>query len=128
MNRSFDLERILLRLYEAATDRDISFFESLISQQEGVLTIGTDPHEWWTGYEAIMKERQSGDTNPTQINIIPGQPTGFVEGSVGWVADCPTFRMNDGSEIPFRLTAVFHLEGNEWKLVQQHVSIGVPNQ
>jgi hypothetical protein len=35
--------------------------------------------------------------------------------------------MPDGQEIPCRLTGVLRLEGGEWKVIQSHASIGVPN-
>jgi ketosteroid isomerase-like protein len=34
----------------------------------------------------------------------------------------------DGTEIEFRMTAVFHNENGQWKVVQQHASVGVPNE
>jgi hypothetical protein len=30
--------------------------------------------------------------------------------------------------MPFRVTAVLHKENGEWKMVQGHVSFGVPNE
>jgi hypothetical protein len=29
---------------------------------------------------------------------------------------------------PFRLTAVFYRDGGEWRMVQAHFSLGVPNE
>ena len=60
--------------------------------------------------------------------IIDGAPEAYSEGSVGWVADHPKFKLADGTEIPLRLTAVFHKENNDWKFVQWHFSVGVPNE
>jgi hypothetical protein len=34
----------------------------------------------------------------------------------------------DGQVVPFRLTAVFHREGQAWRMVQAHFSVGVPNE
>ena len=52
----------------------------------------------------------------------------YSEGNVGWVADRPTFRLPDGTQIPFRSTIVFRKEDGEWKVIQQHISIAVPNE
>jgi ketosteroid isomerase-like protein len=30
--------------------------------------------------------------------------------------------------VPFRLTAVFRREANGWKIIQQHLSIGIRNE
>ena len=46
---------------------------------------------------------------------------------VGWVADRPKFVLADGTEASFRWTAVFHQDGGEWKMIQGHASLGVPN-
>ena len=43
-------------------------------------------------------------------------------------ADRPKFRLPDGTEIPLRMTFVFVREEGEWKVAQQHISIGVPNE
>jgi len=34
----------------------------------------------------------------------------------------------DGRRVPVRLTAVLHQEDGDWKAVQSHASIGVPNE
>jgi hypothetical protein len=39
-----------------------------------------------------------------------------------------SFRIPDGTEIPFRNSAVFLQEDGEWKLVHAHASIGVRNE
>ena len=61
------------------------------------------------------------------VTFIPGDLQCYREGSVGWTADRPTLRLPGGAEIPLRMTTVFHQEGGEWKMVQFHTSIGVPN-
>ncbi len=52
----------------------------------------------------------------------------YREDMVGWVADQGTSTLPDGSEVPFRLTAVFHQENGDWKLIQEHASLGVSNE
>ena len=56
----------------------------------------------------------------------PGDIQAFREGSVGWVAGRGYFEM-EGKRVPVRITAVLHQEDGEWKAVQTHSSIGVPN-
>ncbi len=38
------------------------------------------------------------------------------------------FDFPDGTKIPFRLTAVFHQEDGEWKLVQSQTSVDGRNE
>jgi hypothetical protein len=52
---------------------------------------------------------------------------GFREGTVGWAAGRGFFEMETG-RVPVRLTAVLHQEDGDWKAVQVHASIGVPNE
>jgi len=62
------------------------------------------------------------------IAIVGSDPMAYSEGTVGWVADRPRFRLDDGTESPIRLTAMFHKEQGAWKMVHFHVSVGVPNE
>ncbi|HEX5851126.1 MAG TPA: nuclear transport factor 2 family protein, partial [Rubrobacter sp.] len=52
----------------------------------------------------------------------------FVEGTVGWASSRFSWRRTDDREIPMRWSAVFPREDGEWKLVQAHASVGVPNE
>jgi SnoaL-like protein len=116
----------VLRLYEAFSRGDADLMERLTSRREGLVFIGTDPNEWWEEIALIrrMLQAQAG----AGITVLPGEVRAYREGSVGWVADRGTFKLPDGSEVPFRLTAVFHQEDGDWKLIQQHASIGVSNE
>jgi hypothetical protein len=53
-----------------------------------------------------------------------GNPEAFREGTVGWVADWLTLTLPNGTGVPVRVTAVFHWENGDWKLVQYHGSLG----
>ncbi len=131
MEHSDELRDLTLRFYEAATTGDLSFFDRHVSRQEGTVFIGTDPNEWWEGFEAFVEAMRAqveamGDGG---LQIAAGQLQAYREGSVGWVIDRDaSFRLPDGREIPFRSTLVFRREDGEWKLVHLHSSIGVSNE
>mgnify|MGYP001566902719 CR=1 FL=1 len=126
MIRSKELENLLLDLYKSSIAGDLNFFQELILNDDDVLTIGTDPHEYWLGYSTIIEARSKiGDL--ASFQITPGDILAFTEGSVGWVADQPTLRLPNGTTTIFRFTAVFVNKVGKWQLAQQHVSIGVPN-
>src|SRR5215208_2847532 len=74
---------------------------------------------------ARTQEEAIGDGG---LQIVPSQLQAYREGSVGWVIDSESFRLPDGTEIPFRNTAIFHQEDGEWKLVHAHASIGARNE
>jgi hypothetical protein len=128
MEKSPELEALLMSFYEALTEGDISYIKNITSRRDGVLMIGTDPNEWWADYDTIIRVNEAQIKEMGGIPVEAGDPQAFTEGSVGWVADQALIRLADGPDIPFRLTGVLHKENNEWKMVQWHVSIGVPNE
>ena len=71
---------------------------------------------WLSALEALLVER----------GLITRDA--YREGSVGWMGDRAAWRLQDGTEVPFRLTAIFHKENGDWKIVQFHTSVGVPNE
>ena len=128
MEQSTELKELYLRSCEAQSSGDYSFFERHFSQKDGVLAIGTDPTEWWAGYATITKVFEAQLKEMDGIQILANTPQAYCDGSIGWVADRPTIKLPDGTEMPFRLTAVFQKEQNDWKIVQWHVSTGVSNE
>ena len=128
MEQSTELKELYLRICEAQSSGDYSFFERCFSQKDGVLAIGTDPTEWWAGYATITKVFTAQLKETGGLQILADTPQAYSDSSIGWVAGKPTLRLPDGTEIPFRLTAVFQKEQDSWKIVQWHVSIGISNE
>ena len=129
MEQSDELRDLTLRLYEATTSGDLPFFERHVSRQEGAVFVGTDPNEWWEGFEAFVEAMRAQSEAMGGMQIVAGQLQAYQEGSIGWVIDRDaSFRMPDGTEIPFRNTVVFRREDGEWKLVHEHASIGIRNE
>lgn len=131
MQDSTELKKLVHGWYEIVAKGDITFTERAISRKADVLVIGTDPKEWWVGYDTIVRvfqtqfEEMGGGSG---LQFLPGDTLAHSEGDVGWIADQPTLRIPDGPEIPMRFTAVCRREDGEWKIVQLHASIGVPNE
>ncbi len=130
MEQSGELRDLAVRFYEAVNAGDFSLVERHVSRQEGAVFVGTDPNEWWEGYEALVEamraqEEAIGGDGP---QIVPEQIQAYREGSVGWVVDRDTFRLPNGKEVPFRTTFLFLQEDGEWKLVHAHASVGVKNE
>ncbi len=131
MEQSDELRDLTLRFYEAVTTGDLSFLERHVSRQEEAVFVGTDPNEWWEGFEAFVEamraqaEAMGGDG----LQVVSGQLRAYRQGSVGWTIDGDaSFRLPDGTEIPFRNSAVYLQEDGEWKLIHAHTSIGVRNE
>jgi hypothetical protein len=128
MKKSDELRELTLRSYEALTGGGHAFYTATMSQQDGVLAIGSDPSEWWAGYDTITSVFKAQIEEMSGITIIDSDPQTYSDGSVGWSADSFMVRFPDGTEVPFRVTMVFHQEQGEWKIVQWHGSIGIPNE
>ena len=128
MEPSTELKSLYLRICAALSSGDDSFFERCFSQEDGVLAIGTDPTEWWAGYTNITRVFKAQLKETGGFQILADTPHAYCEGSIGWVAGRPALKLPDGTEMPVRLTAVFHKEQNSWKIVQWHFSIGIANE
>jgi hypothetical protein len=91
--------------------------------------IGSDPNEWWEGFEAFVEAMRAQSEAMGGMQIVPGELQAYREGNVGWSIDRDaSFQLPDGTEIPFRNSCLFHQEDGEWKLIHGHTSIGVRNE
>jgi hypothetical protein len=127
MKASDELREMTVRCLEAFT-ADVDYLTRHISQRDEVLAIGTDPEEWWAGHGTIAEIFKAQSEAMQEMAIVGIEPEAYSEGSVGWAAVQPIFRLPDGTELPFRLTLVYHQEDGAWKIVQWHASLGVANE
>lgn len=127
MEHSPELRDLVLRLYEALASGDASFIDSHFSVAEGARGVGTDPGEWWQGPALADAWKEQLKAMGGRMPLVAGEPEAYVEGTVGWAADQPTLQLPGGA-VPTRLTLVFHREEGDWKLIQAHGSLGVPNE
>jgi hypothetical protein len=126
--RSPEIEQVLRETIEAMVRSDLDEIGRRTSRNACVLSIGSDPGEWAEGYDEIMGVfRDSTPEGELGVTVSVYDAKAFCEGSVGWVASHGYFEMQ-GERVPVRFTAVVHQEDGEWKAVQSHASIGVPNE
>lgn len=127
MERSAELERIIAAWFESVARGDVSWAQRHISRDGAVRLVGTDPDEWLQGERvADFLEEEVASMGGTAA-VEPGEPEAYVEGSVGWGITRPRITFPDGRSVSPRWSAVFHREDGEWRLVQVHASVGVPN-
>lgn len=129
MEPSPELRDLTESLYQAMMTGDASFIATF-SRQPGVLCIGTDPAEWWSDSPTLERvmSAQLREMGAGGVRVVAGNPQAYQEGSVGWAADQPTIQMPDGTKMPARITLVAHREGDVWKIVQAHISVGARNE
>ena len=118
---------IVVAAFEDYSSETASSIERHTSRAEEVRLIGTDPDEWFEGEQVariLAREAQDPSFKVSSLDELQV----FVEGSVGWASARPVWILDGGSEVPSRWTAVFHREDGEWKMVQAHTSVGVPDR
>jgi hypothetical protein len=76
--------------------------------------------------ETLRLWRESLPDAKLQLHASLDDVDAFREGGVGWAAGRGWFDV-EGRRVPVRMTAVLHQEDGDWKIVQTHASIGVPN-
>jgi ketosteroid isomerase-like protein len=121
MDESASAREAWLGFCERLTASDADSFDDFVAA-DAKLIIGTAPGEW---VEDRPQMRFGFETEG--FSMRPGEPTAYEEGSMAWVADEPTIEGPDGSSVPARLTAVMRMDGDRWKIVHAHFSVGVPD-
>jgi adenylate cyclase len=124
---SEEIRRVVHRWLVANTEGDADAVMARISEQPGMLAVGSDNEEWWHAAERAVWRRQIEESGG--FPLAWDEIEAWEEGSVGWAATRMTIRPLDGSgdTSHVRATYVLHLERGEWKLVQVHWSLGRSN-
>lgn len=128
MESSNELKDLALEAYAALGRGDSAFFEACFARHASLVAIGTDPQEWWAGYDNVIRVFKTQMKEIGRFSIEGAQPQAYREGSLGWAADRPTFRLADGTVFTVRMSVVFHQETAGWKIVHWHASLGTANE
>jgi ketosteroid isomerase-like protein len=128
MERSQEVEGAIQRLLDAIGSADFEAATELLSPRPEILLLGTDPEEWWSGYETVSRVMQEQLKEMQGIRIDASDVSGYADGDVGWGSARARYSMPDGTGNEVRMTAVFRREDGRWRLMQGHSSIGVPNK
>ena len=129
MQPNAELAGSVARMYAMFETGEPSVVDAILSQSPDVHGFGTDPDEWWVSEALATAFRvQVPEMHAAGMRFRAGDIKAYSEGSTGWIADQPTLLLPNGAAVPMRLTAVWRLEAEAWKMVQFHLSIGVSNQ
>jgi ketosteroid isomerase-like protein len=126
MEPSIEIQELIRGWFEATANGDASWRDRYVSRHPSLKLVGTEPDDWLEGYSAYKFLKDEAARLGGDVTIDLEDVTGYEEGTVGWGVARPTVTLPDGRRITSRWSAVFHLNGTEWKIVQLHSSFGVP--
>lgn len=105
---------------------DMATVRRLWAHDPALTMIGTDPGEYSRGIDDVVQVWRSPEEGEPPIKLTLNELNAYEQGDVGWADGVGRFVVHDAS-VEVRLTAVFIRDGDQWKMIQGHVSIGVPN-
>ena len=120
-----EVRAVFNQVIEAQNAGDAERVRSMLSERPDAVHIGTDAEEWWTSGQVVdaVAAASGGD----DIRAVADDIDVHIHGDIAWAEGRGRFTRADGAERPVRMTGVLVREDNQWKVVQSHASIGVPN-
>ena len=120
-----EIRKVFDEMLEAQNAGDAVRLRSMLSERPDAVHIGTDAEEWWTSKQVLDATAAAGGGD--DIRAVADDIDIHVQGDIAWVEGRGRFTHAGGGERPVRMTGVFVCEDGQWKVVQSHASIGVPN-
>ena len=120
-----EIRKVFDEMLEAQNAGDAVRLRSMLSERPDAVHIGTDAEEWWTSKQVLDATAAAGGGD--DIRAVADDIDIHVQGDIAWVEGRGRFTHAGGGERPVRMTGVFVREDGQWKVVQSHASIGVPN-
>jgi hypothetical protein len=110
---------------------DANALVDTLSHHPGFLAIGTDPDEWWEGFDnvsAVWRVQMQEFDDIGAVHFKVKKIVGWKEGTVGWVSSILQLTVGETVDFPMRFTVVLHEEGAYWRIVNWHLSVPVVNE
>jgi ketosteroid isomerase-like protein len=120
-----EIREVFDQLLEAQNAGDADRVRARLSERPGGVHVGTDADEWWTSKQIVDAVAAAGGAD--EVQAVAGDVDIHVQCDVAWVEGRGRFTRAGGGQRPVRMTGVFVREDGQWKAVQSHASIGVPN-
>ena len=119
-----EVRKVIEETLEALNAGDAARLRSMLSERADGAHIGTDAEEWETSKQVVDAAAAGGGDD---IQAVADEFDIHIQGDVAWAEGRGRFTRAGGGERPVRMTWVLIRENGQWKFVQSHASIGVPN-
>jgi ketosteroid isomerase-like protein len=130
IRRAPEVEALFANAYAAHQQGDPQAFSSMIADDESATALGSAPGEESIGpaaFDEMVRGNAAGRENAPPLADITDL-VAYEENGVAWLSARIAFHRGSNDDVPFRGTAVLHLEDGEWKIVQWTVSMLVPDE
>lgn len=102
MEDSAEIREVAMRNLDAMCRGDTSYLERFVSLDDSTLFIGTDPNEWWAGYERIMGAwKAQFEAVGGGFLILARDLVAYRDGNMGWYAAQPVMELPGAPERHF---------------------------
>ncbi len=128
------VQAVVDRYMEAFEQGDLALFASLMAEDEGMITFGTDAAERWVGKRNLIAsfEEQVNAFDVESIDISDQVIRLSQSKSVAWFSELADWNIRIGDKTDriegIRITGVLERQAGGWKIVQFHTSAPVVGQ
>ena len=123
-----DIQAVIEAINEALRTADAQRLDSLLSDRPGCVHIGSDPSEWFSKDQLLAGVNEAMSAGDDQVRAEIDTVDVYALGDVAWAEGRGRFVSSRREARDVRMTGVFVRDNGQWKSVQSHASIGVPNQ
>lgn len=124
-----ELLAIVRRWHQAVMSRKTGHMADFLTPHEALRFIGTAKNEYWSGSVVREGVAEFFAVVPDLVSVEEVEAEAYECGETGWAAIMFKVQFAGQPEPTFqRETYVFLLEGANWKIIQRHGSVPVPNE
>lgn len=126
--RSPELEAVVRRLWKVFTSGSVEALSNMISSSPDVRFVLSADDHWIAGSDDLVRNVAARSSLMDIERIELDRLEAFEIDEVGWGACTVTVFYRSGDSHSYRSTTTFAVEQGVWKVVQQHSSVGVPEE
>ena len=129
-----EAESIIAKMWESFEKGDLDQFSQTMSQENDMVSFGTDASERWDGWKNLEESVRLQFESYKVVSVKRKDKTLKISNTnrTAWFSEIVDWEMagEDGNDIieGIRYTGVMEKIAENWKIVQFHCSVGVEGQ